>query len=71
MKHDPRLITEEELVVELAGRTSGYGNTKRVAAEIGVSQGGIANILGGDRRIGDQVASALGYRRVVLFERVD
>ena len=69
--HAGRLVTEEELVVEIAVQTQGYGNARRLAREIGISQGGLANILGGDRRIGRQVAAALGYRRVVLFERVE
>jgi len=75
MKHDPpalpQLLTEEELIVELAGKIRRHGEQGKVAAELGLSQGCVSNLLTKGRGIGDQVASALGYRRVVLFERVD
>lgn len=66
-----QLLTEEELVLELAGRIGRRRDQKRVAHQLGISQGGLANILSGHRRIGNRTAAALGYRRRVLFEPVE
>jgi len=66
-----QLLTEEELVIELAGRARGYGRQQQLAGQLGISQGSLANILGGDRGIGPVLAERLGYRRRVLFEPVE
>jgi hypothetical protein len=46
------------------------GDHGRVAAQLGISQPGLSNILTAGRGIGPRVAQALGYRRVVRFERM-
>lgn len=66
----PDLVTEEELVFELAGKVTKRGDHGRVAAQLGISQPGLSNILTAGRGIGPRVAQALGYRRVVRFERM-
>lgn len=74
MKHDVAtpefLLTEEELVIELAAKVRRRGDHGRVAHQIGLSQSGLSNILTGGRAIGDKIAGALGYRRVTRFERI-
>lgn len=75
MKHDllqPEILrTEEELVVELAGRICGGGGQKRVAADLGLSQGELSHAVSGKRGVTPNVAAALGYRKVTRFERVE
>lgn len=74
MKLDPiapeALHTEEELVVELAARLAGRGSGARLARKIGISQGGLSNVLTNGRGIGPRIAGALGYRKVTRYERV-
>lgn len=64
------LVTEEEIVFELASRVRKRGDHGRVASEIGISQPGLSNILTAGRGIGPRVAAALGYRKVVRFEPI-
>lgn len=65
------LLTEEDIVLALASRLDGRaGEHGRLAADLGVSQATVSNILTGGRQIGPKVAGALGLRRVVRFERV-
>jgi DNA-binding transcriptional regulator YdaS (Cro superfamily) len=65
------LFTEEALVVDLAARVQRRGDHKRVAAQLGVSQPALSNVLTGGRGIGPDLAEALGYRRVIMFEPID
>lgn len=67
----PALFTEEELVVELAGRIRRHGDGQVVAYQLGVSQGALSNVLTGGRPIGPRMAKALGYRKRVMFEPID
>lgn len=67
----PNLYTEEEVIFDLASRITRHGEQGRVAFELGLSQGCVSNLLTSGRGIGPRAAEALGYRRVVLFERVD
>jgi plasmid maintenance system antidote protein VapI len=64
------LLTEEELVVELASKVVKRGDHGRVAYELGVSQPSLSNILTGGRPIGAGVAAKLGYRKVTRFEKI-
>lgn len=64
------LVTEEEIVVEIASRIRRRGDHQRVAGELGISQPGLSNILTGGRAIGAAVAERLGYRKVIRYERV-
>jgi hypothetical protein len=65
------LVTEEEIIIEIAGRIRRHGEQGRVAMELGVSQSGLSNILTSGRGIGPRLATALGYRKVVRFERIE
>jgi hypothetical protein len=64
------LVTEEELVFELATRVRRRGDHGRVAHQLGISQPGLSNILTAGRGIGPRVAERLGFRKVVRFERI-
>lgn len=64
------LLTEEEVVIELAGRVGRHGEQQRVAKQLGVSQGNVSNVLTNGRGVGPRLAAALGYRKVTRFERV-
>jgi predicted transcriptional regulator len=64
------LLTEEELVIELAARVRKRGDHQRVAGELGVSQPALSNVLTGGRGIGPGFAERLGYRRVTRFEPI-
>lgn len=66
----PELLTEEALVFDLATRICRRGEQQVVAAELGVSQGAVSNVLTAGRGIGPKLAGALGYRKVIRFERV-
>jgi predicted transcriptional regulator len=74
VKHDlvlpETLLTEEELVIELAARVRKRGDHQRVAGELGVSQPALSNVLTGGRGIGKDLAHRLGYRRVTRFEPI-
>lgn len=67
----PDLYSEEEVVFDLASRCQRHGDQQRVAAEMGIGQGTLSNILTCGRGIGARAAEAIGYRRVVMFERID
>lgn len=43
---------------------------KATAKELGISPQYLGDILAGRREISDRVAKALGFRRVVTFERL-
>ncbi|MES2138006.1 MAG: hypothetical protein V4502_13235 [Pseudomonadota bacterium] len=64
------LATEEELVIELAALTARRGDQQHVAQMLGISQGLLSNILTNGRGVGPRAANALGYRKVVRFERI-
>lgn len=64
-------MTEEDLVVELAGRIEKRGDHQRVAYQLGISQPALSNVLTGGRGIGADLAERLGYRRVVRFEPIE
>lgn len=64
------LLTEEELVMDLAARIQRRGDGKRVARQLGISQPALSNVLTGGRTIGADVAERLGFRRVVMFEPI-
>jgi hypothetical protein len=81
MKHFPQhaldarllaeeLLTEEEVVFEIASKVRRRGDHGRVAHQLGISQGALSNILTAGRSIGPRVAAALGYRRVIRFEKI-
>ena len=66
-----QLLTEEDLVADLAARCKGRGNQGRVARALGVGQAEISAVLNGHRQVRPGMATALGYRPVVRFEPID
>ena len=46
------------------------GSQKLAAAQMGISQQHLCDVLAGRRELGDGVLSRLGYRRVVRFEPI-
>jgi plasmid maintenance system antidote protein VapI len=66
----PPLVTEEDVVFDLATRVTRRGEQGRVAHQLGIAQGTLSNILTKGRGIGPDLAEALGYRRVVMFEPI-
>lgn len=64
------LLTEEDLVIELAGRMGPRGTQGRAAQALGVHQGELSGVLNGHRKVRAGLAAALGYRKVIRFEPV-
>lgn len=65
------LLTEEEVVIDLAARITKRGEQGVVAFQLGIAQGTLSNILTNGRGIGPDLAERLGLRRVVMFEPID
>lgn len=65
------LLTEEEIVIDLAARIRQRGDHQRVAHQLGISQPALSNVLTGGRGIGQDLAERLGFRRVVMFEPIE
>jgi hypothetical protein len=64
-------LTEDQLREQIRARI-GWHDGKRVfakdlAAEFGVCQAYLSDVLNGKRGIADKLANALGYERVVTF----
>jgi plasmid maintenance system antidote protein VapI len=66
----PTLLTEEDLVVDLAARCSKRGDQGRVAKALGVGQCEVSAVINGLRPLRPGLASALGYRPVIRFEPI-
>lgn len=63
--HKGELLVELRLSVELA-------NSQKTWAEfVGISQQYLSDVLNGHREPGDKICKALGYQKVVLFEKID
>lgn len=41
-----------------------------VAAELGITQGYLSDILNGNRALGPKILKALGFKKVVVFEPI-
>jgi hypothetical protein len=68
----PRYASAEgaaQVRAELRRRLSGRP-TKQVAYELGLSQPVLSLVMNGHREPSERVAEALGFRRIVVFERV-
>lgn len=63
-------MTEEELRNIIRAKITWDVNAASLAREWGVSPNYLSDVLHGKRGIGDKLANALGYRRVVTFERL-
>ena len=56
-----RPINSETLLRELDLRTAGWGNTKKLAAAVGIEPAHLREIKCGRRRMNQKVASELGW----------
>jgi DNA-binding transcriptional regulator YdaS (Cro superfamily) len=63
-------IERESLYAVLYGVVRTYGTQKKAAHALGVSQQYLTDVLHGRREIGATLLSALGYRKVVLYEQI-
>jgi hypothetical protein len=61
----------DQVRAELQRRTRRRGSAKRVAYELGISTSHLSRIASGSLAPPEHVASALGFRRVIRFERVE
>lgn len=64
-------MTEEKFLKDLRERCKGHGAQKRVAREVGISEAYLSDVLNGKAGIGDGLANAFGYRRVVNFQKLN
>jgi len=65
-----QIDSEHVLLDKLRGEIAAAGTQKGWADRAGVSPQIVNDVLRGRRPIGDRMARALGYSRVVLFERL-
>jgi len=63
--------TTEELIDLLRDRTKGVGGQTRFAKEIGISPPYINLVLNGKVVMSKKIADALGYKKVIVFEKKD
>lgn len=61
---------ESHLVQELAARTDRKFGLKRTAHELGFTPQFVLDVVKGRRSVSDRLAEAMGYRKVVEFEKV-
>jgi plasmid maintenance system antidote protein VapI len=65
------LLTEEEIVVDLAARLDGRrGENGRLADQLGITRVELSRVLNGSAPLRPGIACTLGYRRVTRFERI-
>lgn len=65
------LLTGEDVGREVGARLDGrQGDHGRLAADLGIAQGTLSNVLTSRHPLGRELASKLGYRKVIRFERV-
>ncbi len=63
------MITQTELVALL--RELSRPNASAYAAQIGIHQSYLSDVLHGRRDPGKSILKALGYERVVLYRKID
>jgi hypothetical protein len=68
-------VTEDQLRDMLRSRIGWHGGkrvfAKDLAAQFGVCQAYLSDVLNNRRGIADKLANALGYQRVVIFRKSD
>lgn len=64
------LFTHDDLKAELENVIRREGGISQAAKTLRVSRSAIHNIINGTFSIGENVASALGYRPVTRYERI-
>lgn len=70
MAHMTPLYTEQEILAVLRQRVAQYPSQEQAAKALGVSGVFLSGVLRGKQRPGTTIAAALGYRRCVVYERV-
>jgi transcriptional regulator with XRE-family HTH domain len=63
-------MTRDALIAYLRGQVQVYGSQRALAHYCGVSAAYISDILNGRREPGESVLRALGFRKVVRYERI-
>jgi hypothetical protein len=66
----PDLITEREIVAELARKVLEHGTAARAADALDVEPSEISKSLAQGRPVSKNLAEALGYRKVTRYERI-
>ena len=64
------MIARSQLDAIIRGYIEIYGSQKAAAKAIGVSQAYICDVCNGRREPAEKILTALGYRRVVMYEQV-
>ena len=63
-------MTQEQLIERLRLEAE-HESARRVADRYGVSHSFLSNVLHGIKPVSPRLAEAMGFRRVVRFERID
>lgn len=63
-------MNKEELMALLREKIAEAGDQRKLAAQLGVSQPHLSEILNGHKEPAEKLLTALGLRRVVMFERI-
>jgi len=69
MEKNPRRYTHEEIKADLAYRINEYGLV-RTARKLGLSKQYVFAVNNGIKDIGAAFAKAMGYNRIVEYERI-
>jgi transcriptional regulator with XRE-family HTH domain len=64
-------MNKEELMALLREKITQAGDQRKLAAQLGVSQPHLSEILNGRKEPAEKVLTALGLRRVVMFEKIE
>lgn len=62
--------TETQMIDELTRLADRY-TRQGLAKQMGISAPYLTDLLKGRRAINDRIAAMLGYRRIVLFEKIE
>jgi plasmid maintenance system antidote protein VapI len=62
-------ITQEEIVNIIEEMVRTWGSQKAVADHLGISNAYMSDILAGARKVSNQVAGKLGYKRIVKYAK--
>jgi hypothetical protein len=66
----PKTLTDEDLRIELRDRLDLAGGKAELARELGITEFKLTGVLRGHWTVCDEIAAALGYRKVTRFERI-
>lgn len=65
----PETISEEEMMQMVLVRVADAGSQKAFAEQAKISESYLSDVLRDRRGIGDRIAEALGFERVVTYRR--